>query len=198
MLIKITKSRNLPQSDWTGRGRGCWKMCIFKEYPPPLRWFLSRLKFQSYCYKGRGKQRSFWKILCLWHTELLNVELMPGSVVTLLPRLQQVQKPGGPGGSQKGHTPARLISGRRSCKLCTKQFHKHSGAHLRGKSCGYGITGYKGILNVCVKEKVVLTVQNQPCHLYHFHLTEDASLSHCFSIIHSRWALGTIGGDSLI
>lgn len=119
--------------------------CAFLKSTPW--WFLRRLKFESYCYKGRGKQRSFWKILCLWHTEFLNVELMPSSVVTLLPRLQsRCRSPEDQEGHRKDTTPAKLISGRKSCKLCTKQFNKYSGAHLRGKSCGCGITGCKGIL----------------------------------------------------
>lgn len=32
-------------------GRGCWEMHIFKEYPP--RWFLCRLKLESYCCKAK-------------------------------------------------------------------------------------------------------------------------------------------------
>lgn len=139
------------------------------------RWFLGILKFESHCCKGGGNQRSLRKILCLWHIELLNVELMPGSVVTK--GCSRCRSPEVQEGHQKDTASARLTSERKCCKLCAKQFNKHIWVHLRGEGHGCRITGCIGIQNIFAKENAVLTVQHQCCHLYHVHLWKDAASS---------------------
>lgn len=98
---KNTKSRTLwswehwTELEWAGV---VGESAFLKSAP---RWFLCKLKFESHCCKGCRDRRSFRKILCLWHTQILNVQLMPDS--GCYQGLKQVQKPGGTGGSQKGH-----------------------------------------------------------------------------------------------
>lgn len=99
-----------------------------------------------------GDQRSSRKILCLWHTELLNGQLIPGSGC-YQGCGSRCRSPGGWEGHKKDTTSTRLTSEGKRCKLCTKQFNKYIWAHLRGKNRGCRITGRVGILDISCQRK---------------------------------------------
>ena len=155
-------------------GRSCHGIWIFKAYP---RVILMQIKFWEPLLYRLGNQRSLRKILCLWHTEFLNVELRPGSTVTK--DCLGCSSWGIWEGHEKDTTSARLISEKKSCKLVQNSLTSRFKLSLEGKAMA--------ALGFCLcQRKRCVDGPKQILCLYLFYLIKDSAPSSCFAMVYPR------------